>query len=83
MKDRFDLEQEIIRTSEYASQIRDLIEFMVENSFDENSFDEDKILNVLIGIAEMIDIHTDKMYNVMCEALELNTASTKSCVKNC
>lgn len=77
MKDRFDLEQEITRTSEYASQIRDLVEFMVENGFN-----EDKTLNALIGIAEMIDIHTDKMYNVMCEALELNTVSTKSCVKN-
>ena len=72
MKDRFDLEQEIIRTSEYANQIRDLMEFMVENEFD-----EDKTLNALIGIAEMIDIHTDKMYNVMCEALELDTLSKK------
>jgi len=77
MKDRFDLEQEISRTSEYASQIRDLVEFMVENGFN-----EDKTLNALIGIAEMIDIHTDKMYNVMCQALELNTDSMKSCVKN-
>lgn len=77
MKDRFDLEQEITRTSEYASQIRDLVEFMVENGFN-----EDKTLNALIGIAEMIDIHTDKMYNIMCEALELNTLATKSCVKN-
>ena len=72
MKDRFDLEQEILRTSEYANQIRDLMKFMVENEFD-----EDKTFNALIGIAEMIDIHTDKMYNVMCEALELDTLSKK------
>lgn len=73
MKDRFDLEQQIIRTSEYANQIRDLMEFMVENEFD-----QDKTLNALIGIAVMIDIHTDKMYNVMCEALELDTLSKKT-----
>lgn len=69
MKDRFDLEQEIIRTSEYASQLRDLAEFMIEN---EGSYDFDKVHIALVGISEMLDIHTDKMYNTMCDSLCLN-----------
>jgi len=73
MKDRFDLEEQIIRTGNYADQIRDLAEFMIEN---EGSYDFDRVHNALVGIGEMIDVHTDKMYNTMCDALELNQKSS-------
>jgi hypothetical protein len=69
MKDRFDIEEQIIRTGNYADQIRDLAEFMIEN---EGSYDFDRVHNALVGIAEMIDVHTDKMYNTMCYAMQLN-----------
>ena len=69
MADRFDLEEQILRTSDYANQLRDLAEFMIEN---EGSYDFDKIHNALVGISQMLDIHTDKMYNTMCDALDLN-----------
>lgn len=69
MSDRFDLEEQILRTSDYANQLRDLAEFMIEN---EGSYDFDKVHNILVGISQMLDIHTDKMYNTMCDALDLN-----------
>jgi len=85
MKDRFDLEEQITRTGDYASQLRDLAEFMIEN---DGSYDIDKMHNALVGIAQMLDIHTDKMYNTMCDALELNqkpvaTQDVSSVVKKC
>ena len=69
MKDRFDLEQEILRTSDYVVQLKNLAEFMIDN---EGNYDFDKAHNALVGIAEMLDIHTDKMYNTMCDSLCLN-----------
>lgn len=69
MSDRFDLEEQILRTSDYANQLRDLAEFMIEN---EGIYDFDKVHNILVGISQMLDIHTDKMYNTMCDALDLN-----------
>ena len=74
MKDRFDLEEQILRTSDYANQIRDAIEFWMNDPVK----DDDKIINVLIGIAGMLDIHTDKMYNIMCDALNLNKGISDS-----
>lgn len=73
MSDRFDLEEEIARTGNYANQLRDLAEFMIEN---DGTYDLDKMHNALVGIAQMLDIHTDKMYNTMCDALELNQKSS-------
>ena len=73
MSDRFDLEEQILRTGDYANQLRDLAEFMIEN---DASYDLDKMHNALVGIAQMLDIHTDKMYNTMCDALELNQNSS-------
>ena len=69
MSDRFDLEDQIMRTGNYADQIRDLAAFMIEN---EGAYDFDKIHNAMVGIAEMIEIHADKMYNTMCDALDLD-----------
>lgn len=73
MADRFDLEEQILRTGDYANQLRDLAEFMIEN---DGSYDIDKMHNALVGIAQMLEIHTDKMYNTMCDALELNQKSS-------
>jgi len=79
MRDRFDLEDQIIRTGNYADQIRDLAEFMINN---EGSYDIDKAHNALVGIAQMIDIHSDKMYNTMCDVLELNQKSSSQPLTN-
>ena len=74
MVDRFDLEQEILRTSDYASQLKNLAEFMVDN---DGNYSTDRVHNIIIGLAEMLDIHTDKMYNVMCDCLCLNQKEGK------
>ena len=79
MSDRFDLEEQILRTSEYANQLKDLAEFMINN---EGMYEPDRIHNALIGISQMIDIHTDKMYNTMCDALELNQKSSNPPLTN-
>jgi len=68
MPDRFDLEEKIVKTANYADQLRDLAEFIIETE----DYDVDKLHNVLVGMAQMLDIHTDKMYNTMCDALDLN-----------
>lgn len=67
MKDRFELENEIASTHNFASHLRDL-----SNAILEESIDVDEASNALEGIAVLIDIHAQKMYDTMCEVLSLN-----------
>lgn len=67
MKDRFDLENEITTTHNFASSLRDL-----SNAIIDESIGIDELANALEGIAVLIDVHAQKMYDTMCEILGLN-----------
>lgn len=68
--DRFYLEEKIMQTSNFADQLNELAEFIEQQNI--NSENMDKILNVIIGISESINIHTNIMYESMCKTLKLN-----------
>jgi hypothetical protein len=67
MKDRFELENDIISTHNFSSHIRDLSNAMLEETID-----TDEVSNALEGIAVLIDLHAQKMYDTMCEVFCLN-----------
>ena len=68
--DRFFLEEKIMQTSNFADQLNDLAEFITKQNI--NSENMDVVLNVIIGVAESINIHTNVMYESMCKTLKLN-----------
>lgn len=68
--DRFFLEEKIMQTSNFADQLNNLAEFIGKQNI--NSENMDVVLNVIIGVAESINIHTNVMYESMCKTLKLN-----------
>lgn len=67
MKDRFELENEIASTHNFGSHLRDLANAVIDESIG-----VDELANALEGIAVLIDVHAQKMYDTMCEVLDLN-----------
>jgi len=67
MKDRFDLEEEILQTHNFEDQLdlicKGIIEYKLTN---------DEVVNALVGLRVLITLHTNKIYDTMCQALKLN-----------
>jgi len=58
MKDRFDLEQEILRTTNYADDLRTVVENMLNDSIE--------------GIAILIEMQSNKMLDTMSQCFKLD-----------
>lgn len=67
MKDRFDIENEIMSIYSFSTNLRD-----ISNAILEEELTVDETANVLEGVAVLLDIHAKKMYDTMCEAFSLN-----------
>jgi len=72
MKDRFDLEQEILQIKNYSEDIRMVVENLINNQYDSSSIDTDKYCNVLEGVATLLDMHSDKMFDTMSQCFKLD-----------
>ena len=72
MKDRFDLEQEILRTTNYADDLRTVVENMLNDSI-EGITDVDKYANAIEGIAILIEMQSNKMLDTMSQCFKLDT----------
>lgn len=78
MKDRFDLEQEILQIKGYADNIRMVAEKMIDGDYDEN-YDRifpsniDTYVNALEGLATLLDMHSDKMFDTMSQCFQLDS----------
>jgi hypothetical protein len=72
MKDRFDLEQEILRTTNYADDLRTVAENMLNDSI-EGITDVDKYANAIEGVAALIEMHSNKMLDTMSQCFKLDT----------
>jgi hypothetical protein len=68
--DRFDLEEQIANLHNFVSQI-DLLNDAILNDTT-NYLTRDSIANVLGGLSVLLNIHIDKLYNTMCEVLDLD-----------
>ena len=71
MKDRFDLEQEILRTTNYADDLRTVVENMLNDSI-EGITDVDKYANAIEGIAILIEMQSNKMFDTMSQCFKLD-----------
>lgn len=65
--DRFDLENKINQTALFADQLRS-----VANSVLEDKMNNDRLANVLEGLAVLIELHTDDTFEAFAKALKLD-----------
>ena len=71
MKDRFDLENEIMRTTNYADDLRTITENMINDSVDGN-VNVDRYCNAIEGVACLIEMHINKMFDTMSQCFKLD-----------
>jgi hypothetical protein len=67
VKDRFDLEQDILNFSNFSDQLR-----LVCDSFLEGKLDDDKMTNALEGIAVLIELHQEKTFDSFKQSFNLD-----------
>ena len=72
MKDRFDLENEIMRTINYADDLRTVAENMIDES-SVDSFKIDKYVNAIEGVACLIEMQTNKMFDTMSQCFKIDS----------
>ena len=72
MKDRFNLEQEIMQIKNYSEDIRMVVENLINNQYDSSNIDVDKCCNVLEGVATLLDMHSDKMFDTMSQCFKID-----------
>jgi len=72
MKDRFDLEQEILRTTIYADDLRTISANMLHD-YIEGVTDVDRYSNAIEGIAILIEMQSNKMLDTMSQCFNLIT----------
>lgn len=72
MKDRFDLEQEILQIKSYADNIRMTANRMIDDDQNE-SIDIDFYWNALNGVAVLLDMHSDVMFDTMQQCFKLDS----------
>ena len=70
MKNRFDLEEEIMKLYSFAEDLETVSNLIME-SLELSSEVQDKSVNVLIGIETMLKIHADKMMDTMAQCFKL------------
>lgn len=76
MKDRFDMENEIAQLHNFSDMLRTLSENVLEDNLT-----SDESTNALLGIAVLIECHSNKMMDTMCQAFGLDEYN--SCNPNC
>lgn len=72
MKDRFDLEQELLQIKSYADNIRMTAERMINDDHDGN-VNIDFYWNALNGIAVLLDMHSDVLFDTMQQCFKLDS----------
>lgn len=68
--DRFELENKINQTTNFADQLRSIAGAVLENNMS-----EDRLANVLEGLAILIELHTDETCEVFKQAFRLDNYS--------
>ena len=66
MKDRFDLEQEIVELGSFSQHLKDLAGSVLNEDLD-----CDEIANALNGISVLLEIHENKLFQTMSECFNL------------
>jgi len=78
MKDRLDLENEIMQLHSFVDNIEGAVEYLAESNIDPKVIDN--MSNILLGISTMLDFHAEKMFDTMCQCFKIDEYNV---VKNC
>jgi NurA-like 5'-3' nuclease len=65
--DRFELENKINHTTNFADQLRSVSKAVLEHNMS-----EDRLANVLEGLAVLIELHTNETFEVFQQAFRLD-----------
>jgi hypothetical protein len=65
--DRFELENKITQTANFADQLRSVSRAVLENNMS-----QDRLANVLEGLAVLIELHTDETFEVFKQTFRLD-----------
>ena len=72
VKNRFDLEQEIAQIRDYAHNVRMTANRMIDDDHNE-SVDIDFYWNALNGVAALMDMHSDVMFDTLKQCFKLDS----------
>lgn len=70
MKDRFDLENEIMKLHSFADNIENAVEYLAESDVDPKVIDA--VSNMLLGTSVMLEFHAEKMFDTMTQCFKLD-----------
>ena len=78
MKDRFDLESEIMSMYSSAEDLKTIAEMILDSDM---VYTKDRIWNTLWGLAEVMEAKTRKLEDTFCQVFELNDYAPKEVKK--
>lgn len=70
MKDRFDLEDEIMKLFSFVDDIQSVVAYVSETNTDPRVIDN--VSNILLGTSTLLGLHADKMLDTMSQCFELD-----------
>jgi hypothetical protein len=77
MKNRFDLEQEIMECWNITSDIDDVYEYVMNGNGNELSTDErDRVANILLGVSQLYELKFNKLFNTFEECVKVGEFKT-------
>jgi hypothetical protein len=69
MKNRFDLEQEIMNCWNVTADMDDLYSYIM-NGEENAEFDRDKAANILLGLIQLYDLKFNKLFNTFSDCVK-------------
>lgn len=63
MKNRFDLEQEIMECWNITSDINDVFEYVMNGDGKLTPADRDRVANILLGMSQLYELKFNKLFN--------------------
>jgi hypothetical protein len=77
MKNRFDLEQEIMECWNVTSDIDDVYDYVMNGNGNELSADErDRVANILLGVSQLYELKFNKLFNTFEECVKVGEFKT-------
>jgi hypothetical protein len=70
MKDRFDLEDEIMKLFSFVDDIQAVVAYLADTDTDPRIIDN--VSNILLGTSTLLGLHADKMLDTMSQCFGLD-----------
>jgi hypothetical protein len=70
MKNRFDLEQEIMECWNITSDINDVFEYVMNGDGKLTPADRDRVANILLGMSQLYELKFNKLFNTFSDCVK-------------